>query len=1588
MAISREALWASGHDESVEVNQRALIDKVLARYSGEFTVFRELLQNSDDARAKEVEIHFETKQFRERDAVASEAQGEQPPSQDLPNLKTAIVHRWCFKNNGILFRDEDWNRLRKIAEGNPDEEKIGAFGVGFYSLFSVTEEPFVSSGDEWMGFYWKDNKDQLIARRGKLPETSPSDPWTVFDMPLRESATIPPPFDLTRFLASSITFMVNLETVSIFFDDKRLARLQKTVGIPREISLAPVNSHLHKKHKSDKGFMNVTSIQQTALNIKAEVMTWVYISGTEKRAPPPTLIPKPSVPKAGGFFSSLFGFSTPQRGNTPLPPAAPKVEEKKHDPHVIIETSVTLSTFSAAIEVKLDSKTSTELQRSTKKRPPAKMKCDMIYTGKTEYDLSKGEDDSLPFKTGSVFQGLRADLDGTGHAKIFIGHSTGQTTGIGGHMSARFIPTVERESIDLMDRNVAVWNRELLWVGGYLCRCAYELELSNIQMLWEGAIPPKASLPSEEVQSQLTAMALHASRFFTFRTSTPSADISYHLQTAFFSCAPPDLPIMSLSGIRPASTVRIPDPQFTGFLKRLPVLPQQMLDDCAPMVALLREKRIIKETTFQDVLDELSARPLMEEEMIACLKWWTTLSRQGETSQSPELLRVRTQLINAALLLTKDTTSTSSSERIVPLSVIESFINKKASSGSHIPTTGPLPDYVLPFSISQHFTADALATAMPWNEFTIVQWLAHICSSEGVVDVEHDISLSPVYAEEVLVILSRSLPSLPHKSQPEIRALLKSKTCIPTSGGMMTAENSYFPNADIFKDLPVVKLPSGTPIKGNLEKVLDMLGVRKHVELQMVFDKIKTGDWTIHDLIKYLVSVQSALSAEEIRRLELTSAFLAEGAYATSDGKTKRYQARELYEPLDIMRNLNLPVIAWGTNPRWRASSEEAKFLFKLGLRKFPPLTTLINKCAQEEEPIRTAALKYLLDNLTSHYVDYHPAQFGTIPFIPSLKDGVDSMSTPKEVYITPEWAKLGFSVLRPVTQHPDLGSKLKLQRHPSPDILISLLQRQPPKDERQAKDWFEILASRIPEFNSKHLSVLSETSFVPTKSGENGSLRYLPPSRCFFGVSGRPRLHSKLFVFVDFGPSAKGFLAACGTKNEPSVEEVAQILISDPHKFYDMAEGTENFLNELRNIAVNNSSLSQGTLLRLKKGPVLLGIRRKPSGGEKTELEEDTWDLQYDLKRADQIIVADDTSSYQLFGDKFFAAPQEDLLENFYVQLGSKRLSSLVKEKYLTSTEIKDSRKAIEIRNLILERLPLFLHEHTHGDKTRIKFEWLESEENFLVKSFGKVEVEKSLAYDEHRLNKTQEASAVATRLRTGGPLQLWLAGHSQVDMYEIAVSLCRYLFSTPKPNDALLFMTILSTDLRSLKRRGYNVDRILRKQQAQRKAAEDMAKAHQEALVSRPIPKMPNQVTSVAPGPPPPIPPKEERISSPAALDDYPTEAQPEPSRTRTGVLNRLQDKIQSVVNRHDPPPVSTDRSSSRNTNSTVTPLDNIASNINMAVSACRPEQAQLIRNRQQMQTVKESLNEGYCDISGRGGDMTFVGMLKIICCRTSLQ
>ncbi|EDR11411.1 uncharacterized protein LACBIDRAFT_313549 [Laccaria bicolor S238N-H82] len=1578
---TRDALWESGYDESVEVNQRALIDKVLARYSGEFTVFRELLQNSDDAQSKNVEIRFETRSFI--DGRMGNLATSAALDNSLPDLKTSVVHQWTFKNNGIVFRDEDWNRLKKIAEGNPDEEKIGAFGVGFYSLFSVTEEPFVTSGGQWMAFYWKDKKDQLFARRGQL-EDSETQQWTTFEMKLREPAPIPVAFDFARFLSSSITFMTHLSQISVYFDDSCLVRLKKSSGIPRDIGIPQFLNGV-----SPLRTMAVKSIKSTPLHIQAEVMKWVYTSGSEKfRTTAPA---KPAkIIGQGSFFSSLFsslsGGTTIQRTNVALPSEPATV----FDAREINETSVSLTIFSAHIGVQLEKRVATELYRSTKKNPPTNMKFELIYTGKAEYDSSKEEDKQQQFGTGSIFQGLRADIDGVGAARVFIGHATAQTTGVGGHVAARFIPTVERESIDFMDRNVSLWNKELLYVGGFLARSAYEFELAEVKQLWENA----GDL-NDDIRRHLWSRGLHALKFFTFHPSTPSAEVSNVLEAAFFSCSSNNqFSILSTQGVQQSSKVRLPDSTFSSFLKNLPVLPDEVFSGAQSITTSLHNRGLIKNITFDDILNELRSRPLKEDEMIACLSWWAGVYEKDDSSR---LLPIRSQLLDAAILTNGEA---GKEEKVTPLSHIRTFINPRSLGGT-VPLDGPLPNHLLPVGISKALKLETVITSFPWTELTVIQWLNYISKpATGKFHVDYDLSKSAPWAERVLLVLARSWPTLSSQSKNEVFLLLEDITCIPTSAGMRTPDQSYFPNANIFHDLPVAVLPSGNAIKGPMEKLLQALAVRNHVDLQIIFNRmIKTNEWTIADLTKYLVTVKATLTAEEVDRLKVTAAFPKENSSESDSGEVKRVrcQAKDLYEPLEIFRQLGLPVIDWGTQTKWRSSSDEAKLLFELGLQRYPPLKTVIALCASQDSELHTSALNYLIDNLSTRYQEYDPTNFDDIHFIPALNGTEMCLGSPKEVFSNAQWASLGFLIASPKIQRNAV--KLKLKEHPSASQLTTFLQKRRPASKAEAKAWFAVLSGRVNVFSAAHLKSLSQVSFVPVCS-ENGlegpCVRHLSPTQCYLGGEAKDRFHSKLFVFVDFGGAANTFLIACGARHEPSVEEIAKKLLADPREFYKLAQGPSHYLAELRNIAINSRMISAGTIAKMTHSSVLLGSQRKakkiPRENDVDDLDEDEWNVVYDLKKPDQIIISDDTHAYQVFGDSLFIAPQEDILEDFYIQLGSRRLSSLVKEEYQTSAELAQSKISHETRALILERLPLFLHEHTHA-RTLVSYTWLATEGNFIVKTFRKISITKSLTFAELRLSRKDDASAVAKRFGTGA-IQLWLAGNSQLDMYEVATSLNRLLFNEPKANDALLFMTILSTDLRSLKRRGYNVDRILRHQKAERQAIED-AQALQKGTMASDIDVFASGSQFVSE----PSLDKERRLTVPGGFENKPTPSASvlnsfQSFRRKIGTsLNAAQSAKTPSASEQDlqthlpqrpvsPSPVDPLKSSEqpmrfeRPAGPHVAPKSNILSNIEMAIKACRPESGNLIRNREKMLQVKETLEEGYCDISGRVGNLIVIG------------
>lgn len=93
---------------------------------------------------------------------------------------------------------------------------------------------------------------------------------------------------------------------------------------------------------------------------------------------------------------------------------------------------------------------------------------------------------------------------------------------------------------------------------------------------------------------------------------------------------------------------------------------------------------------------------------------------------------------------------------------------------------------------------------------------------------------------------------------------------------------------------------------------------------------IGTSNWTVPDLIKYLVSLQSARQPVEIERFRQIPAFPKEGTADQQEnrGVTPKFRAADLYEPLDVFRKLDLPIIDWRRNDgkhRWKSSSKEGK---------------------------------------------------------------------------------------------------------------------------------------------------------------------------------------------------------------------------------------------------------------------------------------------------------------------------------------------------------------------------------------------------------------------------------------------------------------------------------------------------------------------------------------------------------------------------------------------------------------------------------------------------------------------------------------
>lgn len=1007
--LRAQALSHGEDEEAVTVNTRALIDKVLARYSGEWTTLRELLQNAADAQAGTVKIKFET-----LPSTTVPLPSNASPSELLKHtLLHLTLRRLVVSNDGLPFGENDWARLKRIAEGNPNEDKIGAFGVGFYSVFADCEEPFVSSGKKAMAFYWK--KDSLFTRQIQVPEGT-SDTNFVLDY-RNNTSPVPSLVSLCQFLATSLTF-VALRNIELWLDDWKILSLQKkaspssNVSIPRDVETV-----------TKEGLMKVHSLERESVQMDA---TFMNVVGWRPSAS--SSVPKSSAfgettygrngseaPSLRSFFSRLTASSTHQVLKTKA------VQEEKAFQEIVLEdltkvttTNVFLSVTTASIRTSVPSSFAAELERATKKPPPKTTKLALLTSSYDEVEASREATKRDQIVKGvDIFASVLPGKKSGG--RIFIGFPTNQTTGAGVHLSApSLIPTVEREAVDLNARWVRTWNMEMLRVAGIVSRVAYTNEMSDLEKKLQRLSQSAGRVGgiSKEDMEKFIPEALHILASFTFEESTPNTQISQIIEESFWTAfKKASIEIYSTRGVLPTTMVRLVIEDFSSFVEGIPVLPGPLVG--TKFVKKLRDYGLITEITVGDVKNELGTKALTTPQLIAFITW---IGRKAAT-RSFDIPTINSLLDSAVATIGEN----ESHGGIVTLSSIKYF-----AQPTKIPPEFPIPQNTLSHSLTRSSTNEELK-ALGWEPLEISTWVRFLVESingRNGLSSEQDITWSPKFSSQVLAVLSKQWDSLPAESKRTIVDLFASLTVIPTKFGMKKPKESYFSSVKLFDDLPII---AGCP--GVKEKFLGALGVRKTVELETIFQRLLspvatnekdekgeiTPKWNHVDLIVYLAGVRDDIPAEDMKKLRETPICAAEAGphgHESSQGSSKRYKISELFEPKPDLRNLGLPIIQWTGKFGYRPTSPEAKFLVYLGLRSRPTVPELVTMMASTDVSLRSKSMTFFIANYEINNYGAYNLAASSKPFLP-IDGNEKRLVLPTECFVNEKSTLLDFYVLR-----------------------------------------------------------------------------------------------------------------------------------------------------------------------------------------------------------------------------------------------------------------------------------------------------------------------------------------------------------------------------------------------------------------------------------------------------------------------------------------------------------------------------------------------------------------------------------------------
>ncbi|XP_035995653.1 sacsin [Fundulus heteroclitus] len=123
---------------------------ILRRYPDGGQILKELIQNADDAQATDVVFIHDERSYRTESLWADELGNYQGPA--------------LYAYNNAVFSDDDWDRIQKVGRSGKinDPNKIGRFGIGFNSVYHITDVPSIFSSGH-LGLM--DPQEQIFGER-------------------------------------------------------------------------------------------------------------------------------------------------------------------------------------------------------------------------------------------------------------------------------------------------------------------------------------------------------------------------------------------------------------------------------------------------------------------------------------------------------------------------------------------------------------------------------------------------------------------------------------------------------------------------------------------------------------------------------------------------------------------------------------------------------------------------------------------------------------------------------------------------------------------------------------------------------------------------------------------------------------------------------------------------------------------------------------------------------------------------------------------------------------------------------------------------------------------------------------------------------------------------------------------------------------------------------------------------------------------------------------------------------------------------------------------------------------------------------